>query len=115
MFVFNRREDAVPSKHSRICSCHFESGHGLPDVYARNENMQFNFQSPEKKKRKRRQRHSAEGVQAEEHRLEVQVELQNEEIIEVLDEGESTVSEEIQNVTSSMAALNTVNTYLKFL
>ena len=40
ILFFNRREDREPSKHSRVCSCHFRDGHKAngPEVYDRNKN-----------------------------------------------------------------------------
>lgn len=55
-FVFNRREDCEPSKHSRVCSCHFRDGQKAngPQVYDRNKNKLFAEQRgpPSKKKKK---------------------------------------------------------------
>ncbi|XP_044163893.1 uncharacterized protein LOC114972370 [Acropora millepora] len=51
-----RRKDRDPSKHSRVCSCHFRDGdkRNGPEVYERNQNKLFPEQRgpPPKKKKK---------------------------------------------------------------
>ena len=39
----NRRDDREPSKHSRVCSCHFRVGQKAngPEVYDRNKEKLF--------------------------------------------------------------------------
>ena len=53
---FHRREDKMPSKYSRVCSCHFRSGKKSngPEIFERNREKLFPEQrgSPPKKKAK---------------------------------------------------------------
>ena len=53
---FHRREDKMPSKYSRVCSCHFRSGKKSngPEIFERNREKLFPEQrgSPRKKKAK---------------------------------------------------------------
>ena len=53
---FHRREDKMPSKYSRVCSCHFRSGKNSngPEIFERNREKLFPEQrgSPPKKKAK---------------------------------------------------------------
>lgn len=53
---FNRREDREPSKHSRVCSCHFRNGEKVfgPEIFKHNEGKLFPSSSkpPPKKKKK---------------------------------------------------------------
>lgn len=54
-FVINRREDREPSKHSRVCSCHFRNGLKAngPEVFDRNKDKLFTEQrGPPPKKKK---------------------------------------------------------------
>ena len=54
-FFSDRRQDREPSKHSRVCSCHFRDGKKIngPEIYPRNEGKLFPQQdAPCKKKRK---------------------------------------------------------------
>lgn len=52
----DRRQDREPSKHSRVCSCHYRDGKKIndPEIYARNKDKLFPQQGdvPQKKKRK---------------------------------------------------------------
>ena len=45
-FVVNRREDREPSKHSRVCSCHFRNGQkgNGPEMFDRNKDKLFTEQ-----------------------------------------------------------------------
>lgn len=53
---FHRREDKMPNKYSRVCSCHFRSGKKSngPEIFERNREKLFPEQrgSPPKKKKK---------------------------------------------------------------
>lgn len=53
---FNRREDREPSKHSRVCSCHFRNGEKVfgPEIFKHNKGKLFPSSSkpPPKKKKK---------------------------------------------------------------
>ena len=54
-FLSDRRQSREPSKHSRVCSCHFRDGKKInsPEIYARNEGKLFpQRDAPRKKKRK---------------------------------------------------------------
>ena len=54
---FHRREDKMPSKSSRVCSCHFRGGKKSngPEIFERNREKLFHEQrgSPPKKKKLR--------------------------------------------------------------
>ena len=54
-FPFYRREARMPSKHSRVCSCHFREGKKSngPEMFERNKDKLFTEQrgSPPKKKK----------------------------------------------------------------
>ena len=55
MHFLNRRDDREPSKHSRVCSCHFRDGQKAngPEVYDRNKEKLFAEQrGPPSKKKK---------------------------------------------------------------
>lgn len=55
IFSFNRRKDREPSKHSRVCSCHFRDGNKAygPEVYTRNQGKIFPGEGVPKKKKKK--------------------------------------------------------------
>ncbi|KAJ7323732.1 hypothetical protein OS493_030853 [Desmophyllum pertusum] len=50
-----RRKDREPSKHSRVCSCHFRDGNKAygPEVYTRNQGKIFPGEGVPKKKKKK--------------------------------------------------------------
>lgn len=54
-FVVNRREDREPSKHSRVCSCHFRDGQKAngPEMFDRNKDKLFTEQRGPPTKRKK--------------------------------------------------------------
>ncbi|XP_060875284.1 uncharacterized protein LOC132948692 [Metopolophium dirhodum] len=45
-----RRSDAIPTKNTKICNCHFKEGLKIngPSIFSWNKNSHFNFASPEK-------------------------------------------------------------------
>ena len=54
-FVINRREDREPSKHSRVCRCHFRNGQKAngPEIFYRNKDKLFPEQRGPPPKRKK--------------------------------------------------------------
>jgi len=54
-FAVNRREDREPSKHSRVCSCHFRDGQKAngPEMFDRNKDQLFTEQRGPPMKRKK--------------------------------------------------------------
>ena len=54
-FVVNRREDREPSRHSRVCSCHFRDGQKAngPEMFDRNKDKLFTEQRGPRTKRKK--------------------------------------------------------------